>query len=59
MKEMSREEMPKKLKELRAELMKLRASAAIKAAMKSPGRLRAIRRAIAQMLTLRRMRNLK
>ena len=59
MKEMDHNEIDKKLKELRAELMKLKASSAIKAAVKSPGKIRAIRKTIAQLLTIKRLRNLK
>ncbi len=59
MKQMDREELKKRLRELRNELMKERAQAAIKAAVKSPGRIRAIRKTIAQILTIMRTRNLK
>ena len=56
---MSPEELKKKLSELERELMKERASSAIKAAAKSPGKIRAIRTAIAQIRTMLRKRNLK
>ena len=55
---MKREELKKKLNELSTELMKEKAQSAIKAAVKNPGRIRAIRRTIARIRTLMKVRNL-
>ena len=50
MKEMSSEQMAEQLKELRLELSRERATSEIGASMKSPGRVREIRKTIAKMI---------
>ncbi|MEM2345961.1 MAG: 50S ribosomal protein L29 [Archaeoglobaceae archaeon] len=50
--EMSREEMKKKLKELEIELLKLRSLVKSGGAVKNPGRIRQIRRDIARLKML-------
>ena len=52
-KKFEKRDFDKKLKELRLELAKERASIAIGASVSSPGRLRELRRAIARMETLK------
>jgi len=49
---MSNEERLAKLRELKAELMRLRAQQASGAPLEKPGRIRAIRRTIARILTV-------
>ncbi len=55
---MSREEREKKLRELRLELMKLRMQAQL-GTLENPGRIRAIRKTIARILTINREEELK
>ena len=50
---MSREERKRRLEELRAELMRLKAQAA-RGALENPSRIREIKRAIARILTVER-----
>jgi large subunit ribosomal protein L29 len=57
--EMSREERQKKLKELRNDLMHERGVAAMGGAPASPGRIRAIRSNISRLLTIIREENMK
>lgn len=52
---MSREERWKKLRELRAEILNERGQSAMGGAPKNPGRLRALRRSIARLLTIMRL----
>lgn len=52
MKEMSREDLRKRLGELRLELSKDRAQIALGASPANPGRIRETRRAIARMITM-------
>ncbi len=56
--EMSREERLEKLRELRAELARLRVQAH-RGSLENPGRLREIRKAIARILTIEREEQLK
>ena len=55
---MSREERRRRLEELRAELMRLRAQAA-RGTLENPARIREIRRAIARILTIEREEELR
>lgn len=55
---MSREERMKKLQELKLELMKLKTQAAL-GTIDNPGRIRAIRKTIARILTINREEELK
>ncbi len=55
---MSREEREKKLQELRLELMKLRMQAQL-GTLENPGRIRAIRKTIARILTINREEELR
>jgi len=55
---MSREEREKKLQELRLELMKLRMQAQL-GTLENPGRIRAIRKTIARILTINREEKLR
>jgi len=55
---MSREEREKKLQELRLELMKLRMQAQL-GTLENPGRIRAIRKSIARILTINREEELR
>ncbi|MHA1595353.1 MAG: 50S ribosomal protein L29 [Candidatus Baldrarchaeia archaeon] len=51
---LSREEREKKLKELRAELLRLRSKKSMSGVVENPGRIREIRRTIARILTIMR-----
>ncbi|MEM0481054.1 MAG: 50S ribosomal protein L29 [Candidatus Aenigmatarchaeota archaeon] len=52
LKKMSKEELLKKLKELREELMKIKSQTEMKRPIKNTGRIREIRRTIARILTM-------
>lgn len=52
LKKMSTEEMNKRMLEIKKELMKLRAQASRGAQPENPGKIRALRRAIARILTV-------
>ena len=56
--EMSDEEIEKKLEELRGELLKERAKVSTLGMVENPGRVRAIKRAIARLLTIKREREI-
>ena len=56
---MSPEERAKKLRELRAELMKLRAVVKAGGMVENPARIRELRRAIARLLTIMREEELR
>jgi len=56
---MSKEERENKLKELKAELLKLRASFALGAIPENPYRMKILRRSIARILTVNREEELK
>ena len=57
--EMKDEELDKKLSELRLELAKERAQVAMGGTVKSPGRIKELRRSIARILTIKRERKNK
>ncbi len=56
---MSKEELEKKLKELKEELMKIYAQTKLKRPIKNPGRIKEIRRTIARILTYLNPKNKK
>ncbi len=58
-KNMSREDLDKRLKELRLELTKEKASIAVSGTVKNPGRIKEIKRTIAKILTLKNERSKK
>lgn len=59
LRDMSSEELEKKLAELRMELMKERAKIKVGGVPDNPGRIREIRRTIARILTIKKEKNKK
>jgi large subunit ribosomal protein L29 len=57
--EMGDEERNEKLRELKLELFKERASSEVGASVKSPGRIKEIRRTIARIITIKHQKTLK
>jgi large subunit ribosomal protein L29 len=57
--EMENKEIDEKLKELRLELSKEMASSEVGGSVKSPGRIREIRKTIARILTIKHMKEIK
>ena len=59
MREMTAEERTRKLNELRTELSKLRTMISAGGSVENPGRVRALRRTVAQMMTVMREEELR